>query len=128
MRLEWLRNLVALEEVNLANNQIKALDSNEFRDYFPSLATLNLSYNRINERYINELAVLPVLENLSLAGNELAALPDSMKGFARLKRLELGSNMFSSDQKASLAWGCLATIPLLSYLSIERNQLRGIHT
>jgi len=46
----------------------------------------------------------------------------------KLQFLDISSNEFRSNQKASGLWKCLASVTNLKHLNIGRNYLRGIHT
>ncbi len=51
-----------------------------------------------------------------------------MTNFTKLKKLNLEGNKFRSDYKASGFWSSLATLPVIEFLSVSRNKVRGIHT
>ena len=77
---------------------------------------------------INQLTLLPSLVDLDLSYNDLEELPENMQNFTRLKKLNLEGNKFRSDYKAALFWASLASLPSVEFLSVSRNQIRGIHT
>jgi Leucine-rich repeat (LRR) protein len=72
--------------------------------------------------------LLPSLIDLDLSYNDLTVLPDNLSNFTYLKKLNLEGNKFKSDEKASVFWAALATLPTIEVLSVSRNQIRGIHT
>ena len=49
VRLEQLRNLKNLVDVNLSNNQIHLVPQSMTQEDFPMLEQLNLAYNYINQ-------------------------------------------------------------------------------
>lgn len=68
------------------------------------------------------------LLDLDLGYNDLEELPEDMRGFLRLRRLNLEGNRFRSDYKAAGFWASLASLPAIELLSVSRNRIRGIHT
>lgn len=65
IRLEQLRNLKSLSEVNLQYNYIRVIPALNFDD-FERLEALNLSYNSITPASIRSLYSLKKLKNLDL--------------------------------------------------------------
>jgi Leucine-rich repeat (LRR) protein len=95
VRLEQLRNLKSLVDVNLQYNNIQTIPSLAKED-FPKLEVLNLSYNQLTPASIRHLYMLPRLKNLDLQGNNLVTLPDDLKELKHLEDLNLSSNLLSS--------------------------------
>ena len=65
VRVEQLRNLKSLADVNLQYNNIQTIPSLSKED-FPKLEILNLSYNQLTPASIRHLYQLPRLKNLDL--------------------------------------------------------------
>lgn len=95
---------------------------------FECLQYLNLSFNFIEPVFIPQLTLLPSLLDLDLSYNDLSFLPENLSNFTYLKKLNLEGNKFRSDEKASIFWAALATLPVIEVISVSRNQIRGIHT
>jgi len=74
IRLEQLKNLKQLAELNLQYNQIFEVPEIHAED-FPSLETLNLSYNKINYMSIQSLMNLGRLKTLDISANSITQLP-----------------------------------------------------
>ena len=96
MRLEQLRNLKSLTEINLQYNYIRIIPSLN-NDDFERLETINLSYNSITPASIRSLYSLKKLKSLDLQANNLVTLPEDIKKFENLEDLNLCSNQFSSN-------------------------------
>lgn len=77
---------------------------------------------------IPQLTLLPSLLDLDLSYNDLTMIPDNLSNFTYLKKLNLEGNKFKSDERASAFWASLATLPMIEFISVSRNQIRGIHT
>ena len=96
---EW--NFDNLEYINLSNNHIKTINPDAFR-YLPSLLTIDLSFNNLNE--IPDLkdtfkSLFRWNENLTsidLSSNGLSYLPDESFLFnANLAEIRLSENLFT---------------------------------
>lgn len=96
VRLEQLRNLKSLVDVNLQYNNIQSIPP-LVKDDFPKLEVLNLSYNQITPASIRHLYQLSRLKTLDLQGNNLVTLPDDIKELKYLEELNLSSNNLSSQ-------------------------------
>lgn len=96
MRLEQLRNLKSLVDVNLQYNNIQTIPP-LVKDDFPKLEVLNLSYNQITPASIRHLYQLSRLKTLDLQGNNLVTLPDDIKELRHLEDFNLSSNNLSSQ-------------------------------
>lgn len=91
IRLEQLRNLKSLTEINLQYNYIRVIPSLSSDD-FEKLETINLSYNSITPASIRSLYTLKKLKSLDLQANNLVTLPEDIKKFENLEELNLSSN------------------------------------
>jgi Leucine-rich repeat (LRR) protein len=125
VRLEQLRNLKSLVDINLQYNNIQTIPSLT-REDFPKLEILNLSYNQITPASIRHLYQLPRLKNLDLQGNNLVTLPDDMKELKFLEDLNLSSNLLSTQStliNPAILMKVLGQIPKLKRLNLSRNKL-----
>jgi len=77
VRMEQLKNLRFLQELNLQFNQIKSIPLLVDKD-FNNLETLNLSYNSIESEGIRSLYNCVNLKTLDLSANSLETLPEDM--------------------------------------------------
>jgi len=77
VRLEQLRNLKYLQDLNLQFNSITQIPPLGEKD-FNSLEVLNLSYNKLGFESIRNLFTCRNLKSLDLAANNLEQLPDDM--------------------------------------------------
>lgn len=91
VRLEQLRNLKQLSEINLQYNYIRAIPPLA-RDDFERLETLNLSYNSITPASIRSLYLLKRLRHLDLQANNLVTLPEDISKLNEIEELNLSSN------------------------------------
>lgn len=80
VRMEQLRNLKYLQDLNLQFNSIFSIPALSDKD-FNSLEVLNLSYNKLNYESIRNLYICKSLRILDLAANNLEQLPDDMFHF-----------------------------------------------
>jgi len=60
VRLEQLKNLKALLELNLSYNEVRDIPALQSSD-FPNLEVLNLSYNKLTRTSLQSLQELPKL-------------------------------------------------------------------
>lgn len=95
IRLEQLKNLRLISEINLQFNHISLIPPISAKD-FTNLEKLNLSYNQINMQSIKSLYPLQRLKVLDLASNNLETVPLDMKQFESLEELNLSSNLMNS--------------------------------
>jgi len=58
-------------------------------------------------------------------GNELSDLPSDMSWFVSLEVLNLSCNQLESNQRSSMLWAAIASIPKLKDLDVSRNLFRG---
>ncbi len=84
MRLEQLRNLKSLNEINLQYNNIRIVPSLAYDD-FERLEVLNLSYNSVTPASIRSLYFMKKLRILDLQANNLVTLPEDI---SKLERME----------------------------------------
>lgn len=96
MRLEQLRNLKSLHEINLQYNYIRVIPALEPND-FERLEVLNLSYNSITPASIRSLYTITRLKNLDLQANNLVTIPEDISKLENLEDLNLSSNLFASN-------------------------------
>lgn len=111
INLEDLRELPSVEKINISHNQIRTF--NLQNGGFTCLQSLNISFNQIESPFIPHLTLLPSLIDLDLSYNELSTIPQDLSNFTFLKKLNLEGNNFKSDDKASVFWASLATIPII---------------
>ena len=91
VRLEQLRNLKSLSEINLQYNYIRIIPQLAADD-FEKLEVLNLSYNSITPASIRSLYTCRRLKSLDLQGNNLVTLPEDIGKFDALEDMDLSSN------------------------------------
>lgn len=84
---------------------------------FPSLHTLNLSFNQIDPVHLAYLAHLPSLVRLDVSHNRLLSLPDDLSMLASLKQVALEDNGFSSPDVLH----ALGTLPALEEVNLSHN-------
>lgn len=96
VRLEQLRNLKSLEEINLQFNHIRIIPQLQSSD-FEKLEIINLSYNSITPASIRSLYIAKKLKHLDLQANNLVTLPEDIGKFENLEELNLSSNQFTSS-------------------------------
>ena len=98
--------------------------------HWPSLESLDLSFNRLPVSALCSLRVLRCLRVLDLSGNSLSQLPDDLSFLESLEKLSLAHNSLSSASAAcnpNKLFVSLATLPRLSKLSLAHNKLAGLH-
>lgn len=98
----------ALEEVILSNG-------------FQSLEVLNLSFNCLGPKDLEELSNLLRIRELYLGSNRIRSLPPIMDRFSRLETLSLESNNISGQEVFSF----LAIMPRLRNLNLSYNKITG---
>jgi leucine-rich repeat protein SHOC2 len=91
VRLEQLRNLKSLSDINLQYNYIRIIPQLGAED-FEKLENLNLSYNSITPASIRSLYSCKRLKSLDLSGNNLVTLPEDIGKFDALEELNLSGN------------------------------------
>ncbi len=78
VRLEQLKNLRLISDINLQFNHISLIPPVSAKD-FTNLETLNLSYNQISVQSIKSLYPLQRLKVLDLTSNNLETVPIDIK-------------------------------------------------
>jgi len=129
IRLEQLRNLKSLNEINLQYNYIRIIPAFG-PDDFEKLETINLSYNSITPASIRSLYTLKKLKSLDLQANNLVTLPEDIKKFENLEELNLSSNQFSSNSSLvnpALLFKAIGQIAKLKRLNFGRNKFTAFH-
>ena len=130
VRLEQLRNLKSLSDINLQYNYIRIIPQLGAED-FEKLENLNLSYNSITPASIRSLYSCKRLKSLDLSGNNLVTLPEDIGKFDALEELNLSGNQFSSSSSLvnpALLFKALGQIPKLKRLNISRNKFSAFHS
>lgn len=124
IRLEQLKNLKQLNEVNLQYNYIRVIPTllpNEFE----RLEVLNLSYNAITPASIRSLYTIKKLKNLDLQANNLVTIPEDICKLEHLEDFNLSSNLFSSNSSLvnpQLLFKALGQVKKLKRLNLSRNK------
>lgn len=129
VRLEQLRNLKSLNDVNLQYNYIRLIPQLQ-PDDFERLETLNLSYNSISPASIRSLYSLKKLKVLDLQANNLVTIPEDIGRLSFLEDLNMSLNQFSSGSSLvnpSLLFKALGQIPRLKRLNLSRNKFQAFH-
>jgi Leucine-rich repeat (LRR) protein len=108
-----------LRELRLSCNNISDLDVLEG---FPTLNTLDLSYNSLTPGCVHALQQIQALRELDLCGNDLRELPPSMVHFVNLEKLLLENNKIEDNE----IFFTLAGMPSLRILSLAYNFLSKI--
>ena len=129
VRLEQLRNLKSLTEINLQYNYIRTIPTFSPED-FERLESLNLSYNSLTPASIRSLYTLKKLKNLDLQANNLVTLPEDIGKFENVEELNLSSNQFSSSSSLvnpALLFKAMGQIPKLKRLNLGRNKFSAFH-
>lgn len=130
VRMEQLRNLKYLQELNLQFNQISQIPPLGEKD-FSGLENLNLSYNKLNFESIRSLYSCKNLKQLDLAANNLEQLPDDMFHFENLEDLNLSSNFFSSVPSVGspvIVFKTIGSLRRLKRLNLSRNKFFKFHS
>lgn len=129
VRLEQLRNLKSLNEINLQYNYIRVIPALEPSD-FERLEVLNLSYNSITPASIRSLYTITRLKNLDLQANNLVTIPEDISKLENLEDLNLSSNLFASNSSLvnpQLLFKALGQIKKLKRLNLSRNKFVQFH-
>jgi Leucine-rich repeat (LRR) protein len=130
VRLEQLKNLKALSDINLQYNMISAIPP-ILKEDFPKLENLNLSFNLISPTSIRSMFTIPRLKTLDLSGNNLMTFPEDMMEFKCLEELNLSSNLFSSQStlvNPALLIKAIGQMPKLKRLNLSRNKFQFFHS
>ncbi|VDM19699.1 unnamed protein product [Hydatigera taeniaeformis] len=72
----WLRNLRNLKHLDLSHCGLASLNTAEFTAGFPSLRTVDLSYNNLEALYLPFLVDVPQLHYLNISWNRFRNFPD----------------------------------------------------
>ena len=129
VKLEQLKNLKYLYEVNLQFNSITQIPQLQPSD-FANLEILNLAYNNLTVDSVRSLYACSKLKKLDLSSNHLEMLPADIKQLGCLEVLNLSGNMIDSLSCAvnpTLIFKALGSILRLKHLNLSRNKLSRIH-
>lgn len=97
-----INRLNDLTLLDLSNNQISLLSSNQFEN-FTKLHTLMIGFNKLQCIERDAFKGLIALKKLNLHGNDISILPkDSFNDLATLTHLAIGENPFYCD--CSMRW------------------------
>ncbi|XP_073945244.1 uncharacterized protein [Choristoneura fumiferana] len=138
----------AIRYLDLSYNRISNLQSDEFRDWAISLATINLRGNRIAQIYKNVFPASMPVKEINLSFNDLYYVhPQSFSNVSNsLHVLESSSTLFSGyfpfeidDGLANLSWlsfdnndfhilklSDISLLPYLKYLNLDYNRIVDI--
>jgi hypothetical protein len=111
--------LPRLKDLRLACNDIRKVED---LIGFDKLLTLDLSYNALTLRSVQNLDVLPNLKELDLCGNNLKGLPMEMYRFRSLEKILLDNNKIDDNN----IFRVLCTVTNLRYVSVAYNFLHKI--
>ncbi|ETL28084.1 hypothetical protein, variant [Phytophthora nicotianae] len=116
--LEPFGCLPALVELDF---QCNALEEVMLNNGFQSLEVLNLSFNCLGSKDLEELSNLLRIRELYLGSNRIRSLPPIMDRFSRLETLSLESNNISGQEVFSF----IAIMPRLRNLNLSYNKITG---
>ncbi|KAE8905979.1 hypothetical protein PF003_g9836 [Phytophthora fragariae] len=116
--LEPFGCLPALVELDF---QCNALEEVSLNNGFQNLEVLNLSFNCLGSKDLEELSNLLRIRELYLGSNRIRSLPPIMDRFSRLETLSLESNNISGQEVFSF----LAIMPRLRNLNMSYNKITG---
>ncbi|KAL3674482.1 hypothetical protein V7S43_000430 [Phytophthora oleae] len=116
--LEPFGCLPALVELDF---QCNALEEVALSNGFQNLEVLNLSFNCLGSKDLEELSNLLRIRELYLGSNRIRSLPPIMDRFSRLETLSLESNNFAGQEVFSF----LAIMPRLRNLNLSYNKITG---
>lgn len=108
---------IALEHLDLSNNQINTIDSNA-ADGISLLKILNLAYNQISSLPTFPATHLINLEYLNISYNAFTSLPPTIPSAAKIKTLDLSGNKISS-----ITADYFNAFAVLEHLSLAENQI-----
>ena len=120
LQMYMLSGFPRLRALNLACNNIQQIERTF--GYFSNLQLLDLSYNSLTLRSVQNLDVLPNLKELDLCGNNLCGLPPEMYRFPALEKIMLDNNKIDDNNVFSI----LCTISNLRHVSLAYNFLHHI--
>ncbi|EGZ30611.1 hypothetical protein PHYSODRAFT_310464 [Phytophthora sojae] len=110
--------LPALVELDF---QCNALEEVSLNNGFQNLEVLNLAFNCLGSKDLEELSNLLRIRELYLGSNRIRSLPPIMDRFSRLETLSLDSNNISGQEVFSF----LAIMPRLRNLNLSYNKITG---
>ncbi|KAL4170829.1 hypothetical protein KRP22_008933 [Phytophthora ramorum] len=116
--LEPFGCLPALVELDF---QCNALEEVVIGNGFQNLEVLNLAFNCLRSKDMEELSNLLRIRELYLGSNRIRSLPPIMDRFSRLETLSLESNNISGQEVFSF----LAIMPRLRNLNLSYNKITG---
>jgi len=122
LQMHMFAGLPRLKVLNMACNSIQSIESDAY-GRFGALTSLDLSYNALTLRSVQNLDFLPSLKELDLCGNNLCGLPMEMYRFISLEKLLLDNNKMDDNSIFNL----LCTMPNLRQCSLAYNFLHKIH-
>ncbi|PMQ12336.1 E3 ubiquitin-protein ligase sspH2 [Pseudomonas sp. AD21] len=118
-----LPNLQGVTQAVLDLNGLQLGDIPALPDDFAHVRTLNLTGTRLSaEGASGFLAAFTQLRTLELGGNELEALPQSVRNMSALERLELSSNRFYDSEHL---YEALSGLEHLTWLDVSYNNLES---
>jgi hypothetical protein len=120
LQMYMMAGFPRLRALNLACNNINSIERSF--GFFSSLQFLDLSYNSLTLRSVQNLDFLPNLKELDLCGNSLCGLPMEMFRFPKLEKIMLDNNKLDDNS----VFGILCMISNLRYLSLAYNFLHNI--
>ena len=109
-----------LKALNMACNCIQTIEREP--GTFHYLQILDLSYNSLTQRSVQNLDFLPNLKELDLSGNNLCVLPMEMYRFLSLEKLFLDNNKIDDNQVFSV----LCLMQKLRHCSLAYNFLHKV--
>ena len=109
-----VRDLAAIERLNLADKGITAITAGDF-EHLSGLVALGLGDNRLETLPAGALGHLPALRNINLSRNRLAALPDGVFDGLTL----LGQSSQSPFVTGGIALGSNLVDPLPLFVALE---------
>ena len=118
LQLDMFQHLGELRELRLPCNGMQGISDLDDA-CFPSLISLDLSYNQLTPDSVVYLGFLPALRDLDLCGNDLRELPANLNGFYCLEKLLLEHNKIESAE----ALVSLSYLPVLRMASLAYNFL-----
>ena len=121
LQMHMFAGLPRLKLLNMACNSIQAIEADAF-GRFHTLTALDMSYNSLTLRSVQNLDYLPSLKELDLCGNNLCGLPMEMYRFIKLEKLMLDNNKMDDNGIFNL----LCTMPNLRQCSLAYNFLHKI--